>query len=846
MAAASTTSSSSTLLWVVLKYGGTSVSTSDTWKAIYQRIEEILTKEQANVWVTVSAVSQVTNKLIQSLQPDEEGRKAFEWVLERHLQLQKDLQLTNDEFEPVLNLLKDLGRILEGVQLTGEVTPRLRARVLALGELCSSLAGRAFLAREFKNNINVQVCRVDARKLLVATSRPIEHDETRFLEADVMPRTAPQEALEEMKKELGNNFSETKKNVVITQGFIASTIVSGVSHTCLLGRGGSDTSGALFAAFLGAKRCEIWTDVYGLFTCDPRLVPEARLIREMSYREAQELAAMGAKVLHPRCLGPAQWANVPVEVRNTMDPEGSNRGILTRVCSNPDEGAAAGKPRVVAVTKRTDQILLTVQNFDMWGTSGFLSKVFSPFGQMGIGVDLIATSEYSVSMTLDNVPGGFRGQVLARLVAELKALVPRGSVTVEERCVIVSIVGRRLRHALPNLAKAFRCMQGYDVRMVTESAEDLNLSFVVADPNAVPGYIDALVARLHRALFNTSTEQTPAEAEESSDEVDESLGASWDELRAKNGPTPRPFPTTQPPVKKRPLTTASPMSSLKSPTNAQGHVAFFKTENDAIIHTGDGYWSSEHGLDEIDRMWQLSSPQSGFVVVDCSILKTLKATASSIKPRFRLSDLGRANKRVILALVEAGYGLECETLECVKECFNALSVFKHKTEVVVAFAPKHCASKEEYALAASFGCQEIVLDDTDAAAECPECDIYSVTEGKYELKQRGRKVRDSSRAGRWDELFHLQEPIKERVVFGGAQVSPAVAFASIVTRVSADGKSFRVQSGPNPFQIEAFGLKVLNCTRRGDTFKQGDVVIFVEDTAKSAGKFTGIAWWLNV
>jgi len=842
------------MVWVVLKYGGTSVSTATTWKAIFDRVVSILDKEHCNVWVTVSAVSQVTNKLIQSLSPDEEGRKAYQWILDRHAQLQKDLELTEEEFAPVNELLRDLGRILEGVQLTGEATPRLRARVLAMGELCSSHAGRAFLQRAFKSrSAEAQVCRVDARKLLVATSRPVEHDETRFLEADVMPRTAPEEAIAEIKAELGEAYSPTKQTVVITQGFIASTVVTGQTHTCLLGRGGSDTSGALFAAFLGAKRCEIWTDVYGLFTCDPRLVPEARLIREMSYREAQELAAMGAKVLHPRCLGPAQWAHVPVEVRNTMDPEGSDRGILTRVCSNPDEGAAAGKPRVVAVTKRADQILLTVNNFDMWGTSGFLSKVFTPFTTMGIPVDLIATSEYSVSVTLDSVPGGFRGPVLARLVQEIKSLVPRGTVTVEDRCAIVSIVGRRLRHALPNLARAFKCMKGYDVRMVTESAEDLNLSFVVADPNAVPGYIDALVARLHRALFRAVEEKE--EEPELSDDVDESLGASWDELRAQNGPTPRPpaAPVAQPPAK-RPALTSPTASSAKPNNSAQSlhHVAFFKTEQDSVVNTGDGYWSSDAGLDEIDRMWQLSPHgQSGFVVVDCHLLRTLKAP-EGVKARFRISELGKVNKRVVLALAEAGYGMECESLECVKDCIAALASgsTKHRG-AVVAFAPRHAATKEEYSLAEALGCQEIVLDDADAVAEVPSCDVYLVNPDsqRYELRSRGRKVRENTRASRWDEMFQLQEQQKERAVFGGAEVAQAVGFASVVTRVSSgqDGK-FRVLSGPNPYQVEAFGLKVINCSRRGEkhvgVFKQGDVILFAQEEAKA--KVAKMAWWLNV
>ena len=401
-----------------------------------------------------------------------------------------------------------------------------------------------------------------------------------YLEADVKPSIQIDRA----------NAASQGCDVVICQGFIASTPTGA---TCLLGRGGSDTSGALFAAFCGAQRCEIWTDVNGMFTADPRGVPAARLIRSLTYREAQELAAMGAKVLHPRCLLPAAFAGIPVEVRNTMDPSddaeitvvsadgleyrhkaaklaaaqnsgngasavpnvrttplftampptrspspsskivyssnsssssntgeslsdfsldgndspGAIQGIPRTPSSPSDSGrlspnlpskglvASTGPAKVLAVARRKGVTLMSMVAYDMWGNAGFLSKVFTPFGTQGVSVDLIATSQYGVSVTLDHIPDGIYGGPFRRVVSSLNKIC---TVEVRYPCAVVSVVGRSLRNALPELGAAMKALKGVPVHMVSEASEDLNMSFVVDEEHA-----DTLVAALHAELLET-------------------------------------------------------------------------------------------------------------------------------------------------------------------------------------------------------------------------------------------------------------------------------------------------------------------------------------------------------
>lgn len=200
---------------------------------------------------------------------------------------------------------------MDGIRLTEEASARLKARVSAFGELMSTQVGLLILR---KNGI-LNAVRLDARKLLVAQSPLNASEEDLYLECNVVPVSDVEKATADVDRD----------GVVLTQGFLASTTNG---HTCLLGRGGSDTSATLFGVKLNAVRIEIWTDVHGLFTSDPRFVPEARLIQNINFRQAQELAAMGAKVLHPRCIEPAQWASIPIHIINTNDPNGERTKIM--------------------------------------------------------------------------------------------------------------------------------------------------------------------------------------------------------------------------------------------------------------------------------------------------------------------------------------------------------------------------------------------------------------------------------------------------------------------------------------------------------------------------------------
>ncbi|MCP4871933.1 MAG: bifunctional aspartate kinase/diaminopimelate decarboxylase [Proteobacteria bacterium] len=452
--------------WIVLKFGGTSVATAANWGRIADRVRQLLPTRR--VWVVASALSQVSNRLEATIAEAlaDEPLESFVWIRDAHETLAREIGISPDDYAPVGKLLEELRKLLEGIRLTREASPRLRARVMSFGELASTHLG---IAAFHHHGLDGQ--RVDARDLLqtvpYATGRP---EQLRYLEADVAPR----------KDAAGADAAANGSSLVLTQGFIAS---NARGETCLLGRGGSDTSAALFAALTEAAALEIWTDVHGLFTTDPRQIPAARLIKDIGYREAEELAAMGAKVLHPRCLGPARWADVPVRVKNTRDPDGPGTSI-----GHVEES----DPAVTAVVRRSGVTLLTIQTLDMWGASGFLAQVFAHFEALGMSIDLVATSQSAVSLTLDFIPGGTGGESFGELLARLGSL---GEVTVVDPCAVVSIVGRRIRTVLHELGPAMAVFREHHVHLVSESSEDLNLSFVVDEPDA-PKLVAALHARL--------------------------------------------------------------------------------------------------------------------------------------------------------------------------------------------------------------------------------------------------------------------------------------------------------------------------------------------------------------
>lgn len=453
--------------WIVLKFGGTSVSTAARWRVI----AEVATQRAHThrVWITASALSGVSNALVAAVQEalGGGGEDRVEWIRQQHESLATALDLSAEQRAPVDDLLVDLERLLAGIRLTREASPRLRARVLSFGELASTRLGAAALAR-----FGLAPRWVDARDLLTSISRLGAAEEHRYLEADVAPVTDIARA----------EAAAGGASLVLTQGFIGRTAQG---HTCLLGRGGSDTSAALFAAMLGAASCEIWTDVHGMFTTDPRHIPSARLIRTLDVREAQELAALGAKVLHPRCLDPIRVAGIPLVIRNTMHPDADGTTIVP---------AGDDAPAVTAVAMRTGVVLVHLSTLAMWEAAGFLARVFAPCAELGISVDLVATSQSSVSLTLDRIPGGLDGDAFQALLARLE---PLGQVRVVAPVAVVGIVGRRIRTVLHQLGPAFDVFEEHRVHLVSQSAEDLNISFVVDEGDA-----QRLVSRLHARLFD--------------------------------------------------------------------------------------------------------------------------------------------------------------------------------------------------------------------------------------------------------------------------------------------------------------------------------------------------------
>ncbi len=286
--------------------------------------------------------------------------------------------------------------------------------------------------------------------------------------------------------------------VVLTQGYIASN-ASG--ETVLLGRGGSDTSGAYFAAKLGAVRLEIWTDVPGMFSANPRSTPAARLLRALHYDEAQEIASSGARVLHPRCILPLKQAQIPLWIYATQTPQLEG----THISASGRDGAA----QVKAVCLRKGITLLALDSPGMWHEVGFLADAFRIFKRHGMSVDQVATSETNVTVSLDPSANLLDQGTLSALVDELGQLC---RVQVIGPCAQVGLVGRNIRGVLHQLGAAFKLFAEQRVYMVGQAANDLNFTIVVDEAQG-----DRLAQELHDLLIRPVAGDTV-------------LGPSWAEL----------------------------------------------------------------------------------------------------------------------------------------------------------------------------------------------------------------------------------------------------------------------------------------------------------------------------
>jgi len=471
--------------WVVLKFGGTSVSSVANWHNIADIVRARVAASFRPV-VVHSALSGITDRLESLLAAAVSGTHApvLEQIEAKHRDLARALGIVPS---PLFDgFMEELRHMADMAARSREVSDGLRARVMAMGELLATTLGASFL-----NAQGIGTAWADARQVLRADTRP-----GATLKSSVLSATCdftPDAPLQQQWRALGQ--------VVITQGFIAA---NDAGETVLLGRGGSDTSGAYFAAKLSAARLEIWTDVPGMFSANPRSVPTARLLRELHYDEAQEIASNGAKVLHPRCVLPVRQYGIPLHVYATQAP-----GLKGTVVSANVAGSAA---QVKAIAIKKGITLVSMESPGMWHQVGFLADAFQIFKQEGLSVDLISTSETNVTVSLDPTANTLDAAALDRLTAALGELC---RVEILGPCASLSLLGHNIRGILHELGSAFELFQDQKIYLVSQAANDLNFTFVIDESQG-----DRLVQQLHERLIQGI----------GSDEV---LGPTWQQLFAE-------------------------------------------------------------------------------------------------------------------------------------------------------------------------------------------------------------------------------------------------------------------------------------------------------------------------
>ncbi|MDQ2972725.1 MAG: aspartate kinase, partial [Pseudomonadota bacterium] len=452
-----------------MKFGGTSVASVQRWRTILD-LAALRRADGARVLLVVSALSGITDALKALCACAPRAREAsLATLITRHHELAGQMQLPRVEaMESWLTSLSTLARGTSADPLAWQ------AEVQAHGELLSSALGAAFMSTN-----GLVTTWLDAREVLQARELPFLNQRSRALSAQV--EAAHDSAFASSLAARGEVF--------ITQGFIARDTRG---NTVLLGRGGSDTSAAYFGALLCAQRVEIWTDVAGMFSADPRQVPSARLLQRLDYEEAQEIATTGAKVLHPRCLSPLRAARVPLWIKDTQRPQ------LDGTIIGPELREEA--PSIKAISSRRGITLVSMETVGMWQQVGFLADVFALFKQHGLSVDLIGSAETNVTVSLDPTENLLDSDALAALAEDLAKIC---RVKVIAPCAAVTLVGRGMRSMLHRLSGVLAEFGRERVHLISQSSNNLNLTFVVDEE-----MLGGLLPRLHELLIRAGALRT--------------------------------------------------------------------------------------------------------------------------------------------------------------------------------------------------------------------------------------------------------------------------------------------------------------------------------------------------
>ena len=449
---------------VVMKFGGTSVADPDAINRLIGIVRQQQAKTKSPPLVVVSALAGVTDKLVALVQLTEDGASAkaaaeVEALLQRHLSVATAVTSASRQslLADVRREMEELNGLVHALSVLREVSHRSRDAVHAVGEVVSS----RIVAAAFADH-GIASSWVDARTVLITDAEHNAAAPDMMATADrVTDRVAP----------LINSGQ-----VVVLGGFIGAT-ASGITST--LGRGGSDYSAAIFGSCLGADEIQIWTDVDGMLTADPRIVPQPKLVPQLSFAEASELAYFGAKVLHPSTIVPAVAKNIPVRILNSRRPE--NTGTLITAEGRPMNGELA------ALACKRDVTVIDITSTRMLMAHGFLRRLFEVFERFKTAVDVVTTSEVSVSVTVDDT---------RRLEAILDNLRNFAEASCEREMAIICAVGENLRADPTLFGRAVTSLERIPLRLVSQAGSRRNVTFVLRNTD-----VPHAMMRLHETFF---------------------------------------------------------------------------------------------------------------------------------------------------------------------------------------------------------------------------------------------------------------------------------------------------------------------------------------------------------
>jgi aspartate kinase len=459
---------------IVMKFGGTSVGTGENIRNVADLVTQYA-KNDCRVAVVVSALAGVTNNLIevacQAKKSDEKHIEAFiKELLQKHLEAVSaainSKQIQKEVIQIIEKTISELEKVLTGICYVGELTPKSKDYVVSFGERLSA----PIVWGAIKDHKLETQCFTGKEAGIVTDSN--------FGEADPLMNFTTHLIRERLEPLL-------EKGVIpVLTGFIAAN-QDGIVTT--VGRGGSDYTATILGVALQVNEVWIWTDVDGIMTTDPKIVPSARILPQLSYQEAAEMAIFGAKAMHPRALGPVIKENIPVRIRSVFHPE--NPGTL--ITKEPN---AKVTEAVKAVAMIKDVAMLNINGAGMVGAPGSYAKVFDVLGKNNINVMMISTaaSEANISMIIK------RG-LLGRAISNLEiALLERGGVinevTSEDDVAVIAVMGANMKGTLGVASKIFSTVakKGINIRMIAQGSSELNISFVVKEKDGV-----AVVRAIH-------------------------------------------------------------------------------------------------------------------------------------------------------------------------------------------------------------------------------------------------------------------------------------------------------------------------------------------------------------